>query len=240
MPVRTTTTKSPRVNRKSSPHSVERLATARVDAPMKKIDVPDEVLQKLAKHARISNFLEPSVGLLWSEAHKRFVLDIKSAIRRAHITRTVLRASKIAKLKKIVSRSRDLRKQLKASDKELHASLVSDDVINVIDGLARDAEGIRRLMKTKTPSKWAIMMRKDFVERLLDAAARAGGQLTLSTSQEEKLPLFKAFDLLIDYLPPELVERRSFATLRLIYDAWLKKDRQEYPRLKNRKNNAKK
>jgi hypothetical protein len=201
---------------------------------MKKIDVPDEVLHQLAKHARIRNFSELSVGL-WSEAHKRFGLDIKSAIRRAHMRRAVLRASEIANLKKIASLSRELSKQLKASDKELQASLVSDDVINVIDGLARDAEGVRRLMKTKTPSKWAIMMRKDFVEGLLDAAARAGGRLTLSTSQEEESSLFKAFDLLIDYLPQELAKKRSFGTLRLIYDVCLKKDRQKYPRLKNRK-----
>jgi hypothetical protein len=155
---------------------------------MKKTDVPDEVLHQLSKHARIRNFSQLSMGL-WSEAYKRFVLDIKSAIRRAHMSRAVLRASEIANLKKIASLSRELSKQLKASDKELQASLV------------------RRLMKTTTPSKWAIVMRKDFVEGLLDAAARAGGRLTLSTSQEEESSLFKAFDLLIDYLPQELAKK---------------------------------
>jgi hypothetical protein len=151
------------------------------------------------------------------------------------MTTAVLRTSKIADLKKIVRLSRELHEQLKASDKKLQAPLVSDDAISVLDGIARDAEGVRRAREIKSPTQWAIMMRKEFVEAFLDAALRAGGRLPLSTIQEKESPLFKAFDVLIDYLPPELATHRSFGTLRLIHDPWLKKARQTYPWLKNEK-----
>jgi hypothetical protein len=61
-----------------------------------------------------------------------------------------------------------------------------------------------------------------FVERLLHAAQSAGGRLTLSRRNESG-SLIDAIKLLAPYLPAETATKLSFATVRRIREAWLKK-----------------
>jgi hypothetical protein len=192
---------------------------------IKKISVPDEVLTELAKLAAIP----PG---LWG-AHK-FAFDVMNSVRMVHDYGNILIASKLKRHKEIAYHARELVKHLKASDQKKLFAIVSSDTIIAIAGLARGAERAGRLAKSERQGKWPIKVRKSYVEGLLDAAASAGGRLTLNRRIEAG-SLVDALRLLNPYLPQEgllaqLSEERSFSTLRRIYDPWCKRNE---PWLKN-------
>jgi hypothetical protein len=65
--------------------------------------------------------------------------------------------------------------------------------------------------------------RRTFVDFLLDAAAQAGGKLTLN-ARSERGTLVDAVELLLPYLPQEISQKPpSFGTLKRLRAAWVKK-----------------
>jgi hypothetical protein len=201
---------------------------------IKKISVPDEVLTELAKLAVI-----PSGVGLWG-AHKKFAFDVLNSVRMVHDYGNILNASKLKRRKEIAYHAHELVKHLKASDERKLFAIVSSDTISAITGLARGAERAGRLAKSERQGQWPIIVRKRYVEGLLDAAASAGGRLTLNRRREGG-SLVDALRLLNPYLPKEGVlaqssDDKSFSTLRRIYDPWCK----DRPWLKNQKNSPRK
>jgi hypothetical protein len=185
-----------------------------------KITVPDEVLNDLAELAAIP----PGVGL-W-RPHEMFVSDILKCIRMVHDYGNILNASKIKRLKEIAYHSHQLAQHLKASDKKKLFAVVSSDTVQGITGLARGARRANQLAKAPRQGKWPVKIRKAYVEGILDAAAAAGGRLTLNR-RNERGSLLEALSLLNPFLPEEGVLRPlskewSFSTLRRIYDPWLR------------------
>jgi hypothetical protein len=200
---------------------------------IKKINIPDEVLTQLAKLAAIP----PGVGLWGAHMHRKFVFDVMNTLRMVHDYGNILDASKLKRRKEIAYHARELVKHLQVSDEKNLFAIVSSDTIMTIAGLARGAERAGRLAKIERQGKWPIIVRKRYVEGLLDAAANAGGRLTLNRRREGG-SLVDALRLLNPYLPQEgvlarLSEDKSFSTLRRIYDPWCKRNK---PWLKNEKN----
>ena len=182
-----------------------------------KISVPGEVLNELAELAAIP----PGIGL-WP--HKMFVSDVLKCIRMVHDYGNILYASKIKRLKEIAYHADELAQHLRASDKKKLFAIVSSDTIKGITGLARGARRAKLLVKIPQRGKWPVTLRKAYVEGILDAAAAAGGRLTLDR-RKERGSLVEALSLLNHYLPKEGVLRPlskewSFSTLRRIYDPW--------------------
>jgi hypothetical protein len=182
-----------------------------------KISVPDEVLNELAELAAIP------IGL-WP--HKTFVSEVLKCIRMVHDYGNILNASKIKRIKEIDHHAHKLAQHLKASDKKKLFAIVSSDTIQGISGLARGARRAKQLAKAPRQGKWPVTLRKAYVEGILDAAAAAGGRLTLNRRNEGG-SLVEALSLLNPYLPKEGVLRPlskewSFSTLRRIYDPWLR------------------
>jgi hypothetical protein len=187
---------------------------------IKKIIVPDEVLNELAKLAAIP----PGIGL-WGP-HKKFAFDVLKCIRIVHDYGNILNASKIKRLKEIAYHADELAQHLKASDKKKLFAVISSDTIRGITGLARGAQRAKKLTKAPRRGKWPVKIRKAYVEGILDAAAAAGGRLTLNRRNEGG-SLVEALSLLNHYLPKEgvlgpLSKEWSFSTLRRIYDPWLR------------------
>ena len=136
----------------------------------------------------------------------------------------ILNASKIKRLKEIDHHAHELAQHLKATDKKKLFAIVSSDTIKGITGLARGARRANQLAKTPRHGKWPVKIRKAYVEGILDAAAAAGGRLTLNRRKEGG-SLVDALSLLDPYLPKEgvllpLSKEWSFSTLRRIYDPW--------------------
>jgi hypothetical protein len=186
-----------------------------------KITVLDEVLNELAELAAIP----PGIGL-W-RPHEKFVFDVKKCIRMVHDYGNILDASKLKRLKEIAYHADELAQHLKASDKKKLFAVVSSDTIRGITGLARGARRAKLLAKAPRRGKWPVTLRIAYVEGILDAAAAAGGRLTLNRRNEGG-SLVEALSLLNPYLPKEGVLRPlskawSFSTLRRIYDPWLRK-----------------
>jgi hypothetical protein len=188
---------------------------------IKKIIVPDEVLlNDLAELAAIP----PGIGL-W-QPHKKFASDVLKCIRMVHDYGNILDASKLKRLKEIDNHAHELVKHLKASDKKKLFAIVSSDTVQGITGLARGAQRAKLLAKAPRQGKWPLTLRKAYVEVILDAAAAAGGRLTLNRRNEGG-PLVEALSLLNPFLREEGVLRPlskewSFSTLRRIYDPWLR------------------
>ena len=184
---------------------------------IKKI-VPDEVLNELAELAAIP----PGIGL-W-QPHEQFVFNVLKCIRMVHDYRNILDASKLKRLKEIAYHADELAQHLKASPKKKLFAVVSSDTIRGITGLARGARRAKLLAKAPRQGKWPVKIRKAYVEGILDAAAAAGGRLTLNRRKEGG-SLVDALSLLDPYLPKEgvllpLSKEWSFSTLRRIYDPW--------------------
>jgi hypothetical protein len=199
--------------------SGDRLQGGAIKRPITRIDIPDEVLNRITKLAGIDS----GIGL-WGP-HKKFAADVVNLVHRAHDFGHIINASKIECWRTIAVQAEKLVTLLKEVDEERLFALASADTIQVIARLGRGARRVGKLADAPRQSKWLIKMRNDLVEGLLDAAARAGGQLRLSTSKETESSLVEALDLLKDYLPAGALDKASFATLRLIYDPWLKKAR---------------
>jgi hypothetical protein len=196
--------------------------------------VPNEVLEQLAELAGIS--LAPTIGLL-AEAHKRFFSDVRRIILMANMDRAALKASEVTNLRNIERLSKALADELKASNAKLPFPIVPTDTLKAIEAVAVGAKSVERFATTKTPAKRAAMIRKTFIEGLLDATAGAGGRLSLNRFEERNSSLILALKLLKPYLPMD--ELPSFMTLRRIYDPWRKKERQKHQWLKNRRNRQK-
>jgi hypothetical protein len=182
-----------------------------------KITIPDEVLNELAELA-----IPPGIGL-W-RPHKMFVSDVLKCIRMVHDYGNILDASKLKRLKEIAHHADQLAKHLKASPEKKLFAVVSSDTIRGITGLARGARRAKQLAKAPRQGKWPVTLRKAYVEGILDAAAAAGGRLTLNRRKEGG-SLVEALSLLDPYLPKEgvllpLSKQWSFSTLRRIYDPW--------------------
>ena len=180
-----------------------------------KISVPDEVLNELAELAVIPRGLWP---------HEMFVSGVRKCIRVVHDYGNILDASKLKRLKEIAHHADELAQHLKASDKKQLFAVVSSDTIRGITGLARGTQRAKLLAKAPRQGKWPVKIRKAYVEGILDAAAAAGGRLTLNRRNEDG-SLVYALILLNPYLPNVGVLRPlskawSFSTLRRIYDPW--------------------
>jgi hypothetical protein len=183
---------------------------------IKKIIVPEIILNDLAELAAIP----PEIGL-WRE---KFVSDVLKCIRMVHDYGNIFDASKLKRLKEIDYHAHELVKHLKASDKKKLFAIVSSDTVQGITGLARGARRAKLLAKAPRQGKWPLTLRKAHVEGILDAAAAAGGRLTLNRRNGT---LVEALSLLNPFLPEEGVLRPlskewSFSTLRRIYDPWLR------------------
>ncbi|MGC2079245.1 MAG: hypothetical protein WA728_25100 [Xanthobacteraceae bacterium] len=180
--------------------------------------VPDEVLNELAELAAIP----PGIGL-W-QPHEKFVFDVLKCIRMVHDYGNILDASKLKRLKEIAYHADELAQHLKASSEKKLFALLSSDTIRGITGLARGVRRATLLAKAPRKGKWPVKIRKAYVEGILDAAAAAGGRLTLNRRKEGG-SLVDALSLLDPYLPKEgvllpLSKEWSFSTLRRIYDPW--------------------
>ena len=180
-----------------------------------KITVPDDVLNDLAELAAIP------IGL-WP--HKTFVSEVLKCIRMVHDYGNIFDASKIKRLKEIAHHADELAQHLKATDKKKLFAIVSSDTIQGITGLARGARRAKLLVKIPQRGKWPVTLRKAYIEGILDAAAAAGGHLTLNRRKEGG-SLVDALILLNPYLPNvgvlrPLSKEWSFSTLRRIYDPW--------------------
>jgi hypothetical protein len=212
------TTGTSRQATKSPPPSGDSLRRRALQGPIKKIDIPDEVLSRLTDLAGIL----PGIGL-WGP-HKKFAFDVVNSVRFVHTFGHILNASKIKRYKEIAHHAEELVRHLKATDERRLFALASTDTVQAIARLGRGARRAGQLAKAPRQGKWLIKIRNEYVEGLLEAAAMAGGSLTLNRRQEGG-SLIDALRLLNPYLPQEgvlerLSEEWSVSTLRRIYDPW--------------------
>jgi hypothetical protein len=220
MTARRRTTAKSRQRTESPPRSGDGLQRLAVNGPIKRIDVPDKVLNQLAELASIP----PTLGLCPQAPKRLFTVEIMKIVVMVHDLGNILSASKLKRLKEIAYHAQELSHHLKASDKKKLFAICSDDTVEAIAGLARGAQRAARLAKAPRQGKWLTTVRKEYVEGLLDAAALAGGHLTLNRRKRGG-SLMDALRLLNPYLPQQgvlqsLSTEWSFSTLRRIYDPW--------------------
>lgn len=203
--------------------------------------VPDEVLREVAKLAGIHE-----VGGLGDlglpERREKFYSEVITGLLWFQYTAAIKDALETTAHKKIAFHAGELIKYLKASnEKDLSYHLLLHDAdadyVKLLDCLARAAESVGEVKVTR-PHRWMITNWRVFVERLLDAAASAGGRFTINRTKEGGT-LVDALQLLRPYLPKGSMGM-ALITLRRIYDPWREKAPQKYPWLKNSKNGARK
>jgi hypothetical protein len=190
--------------------------------------MPDaKVLAKIAELANIRNL----------PANRQiFESRIEAGIEVAHVGAAFvfIGARKLKTAKKIGRLARELKRTLETSDKEHLAQFLRlpvDSYIAPLNDLVEEAQWIERLNRAKRKGKAAEVARKQFVKNLLDAADRAGGRLRLNTRTEGG-SLVVAMKLLEPYLPAEFGRKLSLATLRRIYEPWLKNAKNSSKNLK--------
>jgi hypothetical protein len=179
-----------------------------------------DVLKKLAMLAGIAH-VPPKEG---GTPNAGFNARIIGHVLMAHTVAGISSVKKMAPHKNGAHHARELVKYLKADGKRLSFFLLRfetvDDHIESIDSLAREAQIVARLAKATRRGGSMTLMRKYFVEGLLNIAVDAGGRLTLSRAKEGG-SLFDAIKLLEAYLPKDISGKLSFSSLRRIYDPWL-------------------
>ena len=155
-------------------------------------------------------------------ARNQFKLRVYQSISSAHRVWQARTAKSLAPQGQIVSLANRLKEQLER-ERERRAVV---DIIEKLEELASDLTQEAQIIKRfkNLPAKFEIGVRRLFVERLLDAAAKSGGRLTLSQAKGEASPLFQAADKLKPYLPTELQKHFAFATLRRTYELVARKN----------------
>jgi hypothetical protein len=159
----------------------------------------------------------------------QFDSKIETAIYIAHLRIALSNPKKLTARKKIAHCAQELAHTLQALKREEKDVLVHflpygrqaifDDFIVATRELADEARLICRL--AGRPSGWLrLEARHRFVNDLLDAAAAAGGKLTLN-ARSERGTLVDAIKLLLPYLPQEISKMPSFSTLKRLRDAWV-------------------
>ena len=151
----------------------------------------------------------------------QFKLRVYQSINSAHRVWQARTAKSLTPQGQIVSLANRLKEHLER-ERERRAVV---DIIEKLEELTLDLTQEAQIIKRfkNLPAKFKIGVRCLFVERLLDAAEKSGGRLTLSQAKGEESPLFQAANKLKPYLPTELQKHFTFATLRRTYDPWRKK-----------------
>lgn len=197
-----------------------------------------EDLAKLAQVAAIrenpfAEIILPGGHKISTTTRKQFDAKIIGAIEAAHYSSSLANAAKLSKSAKKIGRlARELKDALEKSDgKQLVQFLPSpvDSCTTALNELAMEAS---RIAKAKRRAKWNEVTRKRFVTGLLDAAHSCGGQLGLNRRTGGG-SLVEAVKLLAPYLPVEIFDKLSPATLRRIKQWWLKNKKNKVKKLLN-------
>jgi hypothetical protein len=93
----------------------------------------------------------------------------------------------------------------------------TEAVSNLVERLYQ----LERVKRNGQPNKWAKMIRKRFVNGLLDAAHHAGGDLGINC-RNGRGSLVEAVELLQPLLPKLFQDGLSPSTLKTIKTGWLK------------------
>ena len=93
--------------------------------------------------------------------------------------------------------------------------------LEAVGNLVERLHKLEQLKRDGRPNKWAEILRKQFVNGLLDAAHHAGGDLGVNR-RNGRGSLVKAVNLLKPHLPDLFQHGLSPATLRNIKTGWLK------------------
>jgi hypothetical protein len=93
--------------------------------------------------------------------------------------------------------------------------------LEAVSDLAERLYELERLKRDGRPNKWAEIIRKRFVNSLLDAAYEAGGDLGVNR-RNGRGSLVDAVNLLKPHLPKLFRRGLSPSTLKTIKTAWLK------------------
>ena len=180
--------------------------------------------QYALQHGTLDEFMVPP-----RTAAEEFDSKIDTAIYMAHLSIALSNPKKLTARKKIAHYAQGLASTLRALKREEKDVLVHflphsrqatfDDFIAATRELADEARLICRL--AGRPLGWLTReARHQFVNRLLDAAAAADGNLTLNP-RTERGTLVDAIELLLPYLPKEMSKRPpSFSTLKRLRKAW--------------------
>jgi hypothetical protein len=190
---------------------------------MRRIAVDPKVLAKVAQLAGVKDFplVTDVYGFpLKSSNRQEFELRIKIAVEVFGDSTSVSPTAKVAA--KAGRHARELKEALKALPQLL--LLGADRHIAAVDEVAKAVHPLERFKTIKQPGKRAEISRKHFVENLLGAADKAGGQLRLNR-RNGRGSLVEVLDALRPYLPAEFQRGLSVPTLRRIKQTWLKKQK---------------
>jgi hypothetical protein len=159
----------------------------------------------------------------------RFDSRIISAVYVTHLIFTLSSSKELKTRKQIARCSQELAGTLKAltrGEKQIlihfldnSSQATFDDFIAATQTLAIEARRICSLAKGPKSMRHKREAKRLLVNALLDAAADAGGNLTLN-QRSERGTLIDAIEVLLPYLPKEISERSSFSTLRRLREPW--------------------
>jgi hypothetical protein len=195
------------------------------------------VFDKLAKLAGIKESPYPFPKVIFgvtffTTVREEFEREIVVALAAAHDgaaliggSKKLLRSRAIAREAKALA---DTLGRVRTEEKDILAfflphrrSEVFDDFIVFTRELAKCAKDVLRMGKVSKRATGLRVMRRALVSALLNAAATAGGKLTVN-KRSESGSLVEARDLLKPYLPPEISRHLSFGTLVTLHSAWVK------------------
>jgi hypothetical protein len=144
----------------------------------------------------------------------QFDSKIETAIYIAHLRIALSNPKKLTARKKIAHCAQELAHTLQALKRE------EKDVLVHFLPYGRQAIFDDFIVATRELADEARLICHRFVNDLLDAAAAAGGKLTLN-ARSERGTLVDAIKLLLPYLPQEISKMPSFSTLKRLRDAWV-------------------
>jgi hypothetical protein len=163
---------------------------------------------------RILPRIEKRAGVKNSKKFRLLVLDVVNTAYGMADSEPSLKGTKrigqlVCELQQVLDNNPDVSRHLAGSDLE------------AVSNLAERLHELERLKRDGRRNKWAELIRKQFVNGLLDAAHHAGGDLGVNRRNGHG-SLVNAINLLKPHLPDLFQHGLSPATLRNIKTAWLK------------------
>jgi hypothetical protein len=190
---------------------------------------PAETLPKMVRRALVS-FTESLSGVSSTLTNiQHFEAEIGGHIEATHFSSAFNNPQRLKRARRVDRLARELTNVLQL-DKDYWGliPLLPTDLDTLIVALNRLTESARSPGKSaKRPGKWREARRKFFIEALLDAAHRAGGEFKLNRRTGGG-SLVEAIELLAPYVPAEYSAKTSPTTLRRIKQAWLKRRQNKF------------
>jgi hypothetical protein len=189
---------------------------------MNEVTIDPKILAKVTRLAGVKDFplVVDMFGYpLKTSNRQEFELGIKVSVEAFRNSVSCTPSSKVST--KARRHARELKEALKALS---HLLPSADRHIVAVSEVAKALHPLERFTTIKRPGKRAEIFRKRFVENLLHAADKAGGQLGLNR-RNGRGSLVEVINLLQPYLPAESQHGLSAPTLRRVKETWLKKQK---------------